>query len=121
MYIQKKQIAEYKERIKEYYVEEINDHAEDDYFLGFIPFSYLSIKKVDKRVGDKVMRSVSHYILETFERLDFKSGDIIRLYGRDEFTIEEVDEKLPKKYESIVATNPKLYDRYVVRVLKLYD
>lgn len=113
--------AEYKERIKEYYVEDITDHAEDDYFLGYIPFQFTSIKTVYKQTQDKIKRDVSYHLLETKADLKFKNGDIIRLDGINEYTIEEVEFAVDKKFQSLVLAQPLLKSRYTTKVLKLYD
>lgn len=119
--ITRKLRAEYKEKIKEFYVEEINDHAFDEYFAGYILFDYETIKTVYKSTQDKIKRDVKHYLLETKSDLPFKNGDIIRLDGKNEYTIEEVEIITDERFKTLIFTNQELKTRYTKKVLRLYD
>lgn len=121
MFEKKRIMGEYNERINPSFVEDIADHAENDYFNGFIRFSYTSLRKVvkTKSVGG-IERTITHYVLETTEALPFKKGDVIRINGVDSYDIDQVESKIPKRYETLVAMNPGSIDRYQIKVLTLY-
>lgn len=113
--------AEYKERIKEYYVEDVVDHAIDEYFAGFVVFNYTTLKDLKLRDTDLgIKKSKKHKVLETRSELPFKSGDIIRVAG-GQYEIYSVEDKLLEQFRTLVNMNPKSADRYKVKVLTLYE
>ena len=121
MFTKKGNIGEYKEKIIELYVEDIIDDAKSEHFKGFIPFNYYNLKQVVKSANNGgIVHTVEHYTLETTDPINFKSGDIVRLFGTKEFNVVSVEIMLPKKYESLVAMSPNLRDRYLTKVIKLY-
>lgn len=119
---QKKQLmGEYKERIKKKYAEDVN-HISEDYFKGFAVFQYSTIKDIIRRIVDNgIERTIYNKVLHTTADIPFKNGDMIRLNGRDLYTIESVEHKLDKRYESVVAMNPNLRTRYEEKVITLND
>lgn len=113
--------AEYKEKIKESYVEEITDHAENSYFDGYVVFNYDSIKNVVKtKKINGIEKTVKYLVLETQSDLPFKNFDEVRLDGRDVYEITDVDIKINDKFKSLIAINPEIRKRYEYKVLTLH-
>lgn len=113
--------AEYKEKIKESYVEEITDHAENSYFAGYVVFNYDSIKKIVKtKKINGIEKTVKYLVLETQSDLPFKNFDEVRLDGRDVYEITDVDIKVNDKFKSLIAINPEIRKRYEYKILTLY-
>ena len=120
MFTKKGSIGEYKEKIIELYVEDIIDDAKSEHFNAYIPFNYYNLKQTVKQVNSNgIVHMVEQYTLETNDRLNFKNGDVIRLYGNKEYNVVSVETMLPKKYESLVAMSPNLRDRYLSKIIKL--
>lgn len=114
--------AEYKEKIKESYVEEITDHAENSYFAGYVVFNYDSIKKIVKTQKiNGIQKTIKYLVLETQSDLPFKNYDEVRLDGRDVYEITDVDVKVNDKFKSLIAINPEIRNRYEYKVLTLYE
>lgn len=112
--------AEYKERIKEYYIEDVVDHAIDEYFDSVVVFNYSSLKDLKYRDKESIKTTKKHKVLETQAQLPFKSGDIVKVSG-EIYEIFSVDERLPEEYRTLVNMNPKIADRYKIKVLVLYE
>lgn len=114
--------GEYKEKIKESFVEDIEDHAEDAYFDGFVPFEYDNLRNHTRSHESKGIKRTIHFkTLETSVDLPFKNGDIIRIDGIDLYEVDNVDKKIPDKYKSLVAMNPGAKSRYEIKVITLYE
>jgi len=120
---QKKQfIGEYKERIRDLYLEDVDDQAEDNYFNAYIPFQYYQIRKVNKKITHNgIERIVTYHTLETKDSIKFKKGDVIRINNNQEYEVEDVESKIPKQFESLVYMNPNIAHRYEIKILKLND
>ena len=121
MFKVKKLLAEYKESIKHETVEEITDHAEEDYFPGYIPFYYDYIKDTTKEVvAQNIVKEKKFKVLSTYADLPFKRGDIVRI-GLEDYEISQVDKVLPKQFQTLVSTSSSLLDRYTKKDIYLYD
>lgn len=122
MFQTKRLQAEYKEKINHKYVEDIRDHALEDYFKGFVVFSYDSIHNKEKTINSSgIHRTIKQKIMKTKSALPFKNGDIIRLYGKELYRVDEVSKEIPEKFVSLVASNPGVRERYEINVLVLYE
>lgn len=113
--------AMYHESITDIYVEDIEDHALEEYHDGWVTFSYDNIKDIKKKTNiNGIVTTNSHKILETKANLPFKNGDLIKI-GNCVYTIEEVEKKIIEDFRTIINLNPTLEERYTVKVLTLYE
>lgn len=112
--------AEYRERIKKAYVEDIMDHSTNEHYANYITFEYLSMKEYEKKISiGGIEKVVKHREIETMENLPFKNGDSVR-FGNESYSIQTVDKKIPKQYETLVIMSPGSKDRYTVKVITFY-
>jgi hypothetical protein len=107
-------------KIRYDYVEEI-DNVNNFYHDGVIEFQVEYVKDIEKKINDSGFeRTVKQKILSTMSDLPFKQGDMI-IINREHYTIQQIERKLDRKYETLISRSPHLLSRYQEKVLTLND
>lgn len=112
---------EVKEAITYQDVDEVGEHQLDEYMGGFFPVyvELVSYNNIPKDIIKGMNINQESIILATKHDYEFKRGDLVRLYGKDEYKVQEVSREIDPKFTNVVRMFQNSMYKYTWKIIKL--